>query len=270
LAGSLTQVFFDRYPKQIRFIKTDMETIVPTKIDPAADQPFAEGSFYLASFAIHLEGYDLNRIQLIFPANIFDLDEDIPASATTQKATGSQQAGLNKGAPSSTSTPSTEEPDPGDWGGPPLTASEPASSPSGAAETSSGKILQGAEPAGPPIVLAISDQEKDAEHFAGILASAGYDCRILSFQDEVKELFQQHRILGIFLIMTQVGEKGFAAAIKLQSAGRPLPPIIFAGPEWTKSAVLRAVKYGAKDILIMPASDDEIQDKVSQHIKKAS
>ncbi len=28
LAGSLTQVFLDRYPKPIRFIKTDAETIV--------------------------------------------------------------------------------------------------------------------------------------------------------------------------------------------------------------------------------------------------
>ena len=70
--------------------------------------------------------------------------------------------------------------------------------------------------------------------------------------------------------MAQVGEKGFASAIKLQSAGRPLPPIIFAGPEWTRSAVLRAVKYGAKDILVTPASGDEIQDKVSRHFQKAS
>ena len=86
----------------------------------------------------------------------------------------------------------------------------------------------------------------------------------------VKGLFQRHQILGIFLIMAQVGEKGFAAAIKLQAAGRPLPPIIFAGSKWTRSAVLRAVKYGAKDILILPASGDDIQDKVTRHIKKAS
>ena len=70
--------------------------------------------------------------------------------------------------------------------------------------------------------------------------------------------------------MAQVGEKGFAAAIKLQSAGRLLPPLIFAGPEWTRSAVLRAVKYGAKDILVTPASGDEIQQKASLHLKKAS
>lgn len=265
LAGSLTQVFLDRYPKQIRFIKTNTETIVPTKIDSASVEPFPEGQFYLASFAIHLQGHELNRIQLIFPAEIFDLDHET-----------SEIPGQNKMAAS-------DGPAPGEWGGPPLqeearAKSSPASAnaPKSAQESSSGGGVTSpaaqatAKPTGPPIVLIISDQKSDADPFAKTLAAAGYDCRMLSFQDEVKDLFQQHQILGIFLVMTQVGEKGFAAAIKLQSAGRPLPPIIFAGPEWTKSAVLRAVKYGAKDILVMPASGDEIQDKASQHIKKAS
>ena len=118
--------------------------------------------------------------------------------------------------------------------------------------------------------MIVSDQQNASAPFVDILSSAGYECRVLSFQDEVKELFQQHNILGIFLVMAQVGEKGFAAAIKLQSAGRSLPPIIFAGPEWTRSAVLRAVKYGAKDILMTPASHDEIREKVNRHLKKAS
>ena len=271
LAGSLTQVFLDRYPKQIRFIKTDIETIVPTKIDPASDQPFAEGHFYLASFAIHLEGHDLGRIQFMFPADIFDLDGETPGSATAQSDITPQDTGQAEGTSSSPgSTPAADEPAPGEWGGPPLPQSDSAPSVPASETTTAGTAQQATEATGPPIVLAISDQENDAKPFAEILSSAGYDCRILSFQDEIKELFQQHRILGIFLIMAQVGEKGFAAAIKLQSAGRALPPIIFAGPEWTKSAVLRAVKYGAKDILVMPASGDEIQDKVSQHIKKAS
>lgn len=270
IAGSLTQVFLDRYPKQIRFIKKDIETVVPTKIDSASDQPFSEGRFYLASFAIHLEGHDLNRIQLIFPADIFDLEGEITANANTQSEVAPQEADSSQKTSSPTSPGPADEPAPGAWGGPPLSESDSATSTPASGTTAAGTAQQETEAIGPPIVLIISDQENDAKPFAEILSSAGYDCRILSFQDEIKELFQQHRILGIFLIMAQVGEKGFAAAIKLQSAGRSLPPIIFAGPEWTKSAVLRAVRYGAKDILVMPASGDEIQDKVSQHIKKAS
>jgi chemotaxis protein CheY-P-specific phosphatase CheC len=270
LAGSLTQVFLDRYPKQLRFIRTDIETVVPTKIDPASNEPFTEGSYYLVSFAIQMEGFDLHRIQLIFPADIFDLDHVQPETAQQQaQATDTPQATNQPKAVAA----NAEEPAPGEWGGPPLPGAEKSGTEgsSNAVDTVGGtNRQQTATPAGPPVVLVISDQEQNPAPFAEILSSAGYDCHSLSYQDELKDLFQKHQILGIFLVMAQVGERGFATAIKLQAAGRPLPPIIFAGPEWTKSAVLRAVKYGAKDILVMPASTAEIQDKVSLHIKKAS
>ncbi|MDA3903477.1 MAG: hypothetical protein PF441_08535 [Desulfuromusa sp.] len=268
LSGSLTQIFLDRYPKKLRFIKTDAETIVPTKIDTASDQPFPEGDYYLASFAIQMEGYELHRILLIFPAEIFDLENE-QATESTQDQT----------APSATAAEGTTGPAPGEWGGPPATenTAEPAAATS--TDISTNKETTTAtspasqpmvEPTGSPIVLLISDKKTDADPFVEILSSAKYEYQVLTFQEEVRELFQQHKILGIFLIMAQVGEKGFASAIKLQSAGRPLPPIIFAGSEWTRSAVLRAVKYGAKDILVMPASSDDIQDKVTRYIKKAS
>jgi chemotaxis protein CheY-P-specific phosphatase CheC/CheY-like chemotaxis protein len=254
LAGSLTQVFLDRYPKQLRFVRTESQIIVPTKIDPASDQPFAEDSYYLASFAIGMDGYELHRLLLIFPAELFDLDasaEVAVGSQTTQATTvpdasATDSWGAAQGA--------EQAPAAGQWGGPPA-------GPAAASETA---------PVGPPIVLILSDQQSGAEPFVEILTSASYDCRVLSFQDDIKGLLQQHQVLGIFLVMAQVGEKGFAAAIKLQSAGRALPPLIFAGEEWTRSAVLRAVKYGARDILVIPASTDEIQDKVAQHFQKAS
>ncbi len=277
LSGSLTQVFLDRYPKQLRFVKTDAEVIVPTKIDTDSELPFPEDNYYLATFAIHLEGYELNRILLLFPAAIFDLDNPSTVDETREQiATAS---GSNAPPTSVSSEAEMNQPAPGEWGGPPDTTVKVAEavpvtgSEGGVAE----EAIQAAEaskttpePTGVPIILLITDEKDNANPFVDILSSAGFDCRVLSFQDEIKGLFQKHKILGIFLIMLQVEEKGFAAAIKLQSAGRPLPPIIFAGSEWTRSAVLRAVKYGAKDILIMPASVDEIQDKVALHIKKAS
>jgi len=265
LSGSLTQVFLERYPKKLHFVKTEAETIVPTKLDLASDKPFPENDYYLASFSIEMEGHELNRILLIFPAEVFGLEKQT-ASETSQEsipATAQTTSG-------STAVKDPNEPAPGEWGGPPI-AKEPTAEMSAATEGKAVTTSQpAAEPAGSPIVLLIGDQKTDADPFVEILSSAHYECQVLTFQEEVKELLQQHKILGIVLIMKQIGEKGFAAAIKLQSAGQPLPPIIFAGSEWTRSAVLRAVKYGAKDILVIPASDDEIQDKVTKHFKKAS
>lgn len=264
LAGSLTQVFLDRYPEQLRFIKTDSEIVIPTKIDPAADIPFPDDAYYLASFAIHLEGHELHRMQLLFPASTFNLDSEV----TVDEASGTSRDNASGSAAPTAAT--GQRPAPGEWGGPPAVHDTPAAA-SSAAPSEGAALGSAPDPdERPPLVLLLSDQSEDAAAFEEILTSAGYSCRILGFQEDIKSLFRQHRILGIFLIMAQVGEKGFATAIKLQSSGGPMPPLIFAGPEWTRSAVLRAVKYGARDILVMPASGEEIQEKVELHLLKAS
>lgn len=255
LAGGLTQVFLDRYPKQLRFVRTESKTIVPTKIDMSGDDPFPEGDYYLASFAIAMEGFDLKRLLLLFPAQVFDLNG-------YQQEMAAEQAQPVAATATSASTASSPA-DAGQSANPAVGGTVPAAS---EAAVAAGTPV----PTGPPLVLIISDDSGAAEPFAKILSSANFECKILNFQEDIKVPFQQHRVLGAFLVMSQVNEKGFATAIKLQSAGLPLPPMIFAGPEWTRTTVLRAVKYGAHDILIVPASGDEIQEKISRHFSKAS
>ncbi len=272
ISGSLTQTFLDRYPQQIRFIRTDSEVITPTKMDLDSDQPFPEGTYYLASFDLHMDEFELNRMFLIFPADVFNLEDTLPGPSKAASPAEIPAPGEWGGPPAETAV--ANGPAPGEWGGPPLpvdqtgtTGQQPAphaAAPAGQPQNLSKGINGGSA------VLIISDQQDNAATFVDILSAAGYQCQVLSFQDDIRDKFQQFQVQGIFLVMNQVGEKGFAAAIKLQSAGRPLPPIIFAGPDWTRSAVLRAVKYGAKDILLTPASGEEIKEKISQHLKKAS
>ena len=190
ISGSLTQVFLDRYPKQLRFIKTDTETIVPTKIDPASESPFPEGQYYLATFAIHMEDYELHRLHLLFPAEVFDLD------SSTAEASGQPAAAAAAGAKVEKSAVSSNAPEPGEWGAP---AAADASAPPGEgqpAQAQAGSAATQVEKAtGPPIVLLMSDRQEDTEPFKEILTSAGYECRVMNYQDEVKTLFQQHKIL---------------------------------------------------------------------------
>ncbi|MEZ4485905.1 MAG: hypothetical protein R2864_15530 [Syntrophotaleaceae bacterium] len=40
-----------------------------------------------------------------------------------------------------------------------------------------------------------------------------------------------------------------------------------AGSQWTRSKVLQAVKYGVCDILVTPATADEVLEKVEAHFK---
>ena len=71
----------------------------------------------------------------------------------------------------------------------------------------------------------------------------------------------------VFLIMKEISEQGFGVAIKISSAGRPLP-LIAAGPAWTRTLVIKAVKYGADDILITPSAPEDIREKVEMNLSK--
>ncbi|MCD6580829.1 MAG: hypothetical protein J7K90_03430, partial [Desulfuromusa sp.] len=163
ISGSLTQVFQDRYPKPLRFIKTETETVVPTKIDPASDQPFQEGNYYLASFAIKMEGHELHRLLLIFPAEVFDLENE-PATDDPTQAQAATASGETS-TPSTSAAEGTTEPAPGEWGGPPTAEAETETTAANTAEAGTSKKAAVAttapqpvaEPTGPPIVLLISD-----------------------------------------------------------------------------------------------------------------
>ncbi len=306
LAGGLTQVFSERYPQAPRFVKGENELIVPTKVDPAADQPFPAGDYYLASCAMEMAGYELKRMQLLFPAELFDLypDQSEQASAAAREtAGGSAAGGTAAGGTAAGGTAAGGSAAGGSAAGGTAAGGSAAGGSAAGGSAAGGSAAGGSaaggsvaggsvagdsvagdsvaggsasEPAAAqaasesPVVLIIHEQAAAAEPFTEILTSAGYAVKTLSFQDDIKASYKQHQVIGVFLLMSEVNEKGFATAIKLQSSGQPLPPMIFAGPEWTRSSVLRAVKYGARDILVLPASNDEIQEKVSQHILKAS
>ena len=67
--------------------------------------------------------------------------------------------------------------------------------------------------------------------------------------------------------MENVNEQSFAHMIKVRSEIPAQKPLIVAGPQWTRSDVIKAVRYGANDILLTPATEDEIREKVETNLK---
>ena len=67
--------------------------------------------------------------------------------------------------------------------------------------------------------------------------------------------------------MEEVSEQGFATAIKLGSSGLSVP-LVMAGPAWTRTTVLKAVKYGATDILLTPATATDVQEKLDANLSR--
>ncbi|HEB70844.1 MAG TPA: hypothetical protein ENI88_14690 [Desulfobulbus sp.] len=255
IAGVYTAVFEEQYRKNIGFVKSGLETIVPIKIDPDSDDVLPNTVYYLSAGEMSFNGQELGRLQAVFPAELFELESlaqpAVPAEPEVDKSgVGGQSPGAERSA---SSAPTTRSPDSVNQG----------------AEVQGGGKVSGPADGERTDILLFTDDDNEAESIADILVRDGYSPRILHYRDPVGN-YLSPAISLVFLVMREVNEQGFGMAIKLAGAGLQVP-LIASGPAWTRTTVLKAVKYGASDILITPATTEDVREKLEANlVRKAA
>lgn len=235
IAGVFSATFEEQYRGKIGFVKTAIDPVVPAKIDPDTDDVFPNQGYYLALGQLQYNDKDLGRAHFLVPAQVFELEELFLAAEETADEVPTKTA--------------------------------PAASGSQGMAGESTRLREPAE--GGTDMLVVTDDEREAERLVQVLEGEGYACRILHFKDPVHAVLSA-RTQMVFLVMQEVSEQGFGVAIKISSSGYAVP-LVAAGPAWTRTMVLKAVKYGACDILITPASSGDIREKLAINlVKKAA
>ena len=255
IAGVYTAVFEEQYRKALGFVKTGLETVIPVKIDPDSDDVIPCCIYYLNAGMIHYNDQELGRLQMVFPAALFEL-ESLAASVVEEEptsATGKSAGGDGTGAVNRQNGVDAEAPDParGQQAGQP----------------SVGNVAD--EAGGNTDILLFTDDDAEASSLVSFLSGQGYTARILHYKDAITD-YLTPAVSLVFLVMREVNEQGFGMAIKLGSSGLQVP-LVMAGPAWTRTTVLKAVKYGATDILITPATLEDVVEKLENNlVKKAA
>lgn len=108
-------------------------------------------------------------------------------------------------------------------------------------------------------VLIVSEDSEETAKIVEYLKQRDLSVKVLSPKENVVEHLPG-TVKAVFLVIGDVNEKAFALAIKISSACSL--PLIAAAPGWTRSKVITAVKYGVDDILLTPATSDDIAEKV--------
>jgi ActR/RegA family two-component response regulator len=228
IAGVYTAVFIEHANPKLHFKKTELIPFNPT----GDDIPIPEGVYYTTTGSIVTDGNTLGALSVLIPPDLLGLE----APTTEELET----------------TAETSPTPPEDAGGKPATA----------------KASPAATAAGPPLILVVSETQQAAEFFAQNF-SEQCNCEVtcMHFQGDFQLTARNKNVVGVFLAMREVGERGLASIIKIQSAVGEKTPLIAAGPAWTRQTVLQAVKYGASDILVTPASKQEVLEKIHQHMQ---
>ena len=236
IAGVYTAVFEEQYVESIRFIKKDIEQIVPMKVDIESDKPIPDQLYYMTSVQFAMEGKEYGKLQLLFPAAMLRLESlgikeepAAPEKSSPEKITEITQKGKEseKGAAIAGPASSTPMPD--------------------------------------ADILIVSDSGHDAGKIIEVLEEKGYTHTLISFRDNV------HGCLpgvykAVFLVTGKVDEQAFGLAIKISTACKL--PLIATGSEWTRTKVIKAVKYGVSDILLTPAEKEDIEEKLNNNVVK--
>ncbi|MBC8207787.1 MAG: hypothetical protein H8E79_01290 [Desulfobulbaceae bacterium] len=111
-------------------------------------------------------------------------------------------------------------------------------------------------------ILLVTNNLPEAERIQAALSEYGLTFVTIDFGESIQDALTD-QVRGVLLISEKVSEQTMGVVVKIASA-TPLP-LIAAGPDWTKSKVVKAVKYGVLDILLTPASSEDICAKVETH-----
>lgn len=232
ISGVYSTVFEEQYFKKIRFIKTGLEQVIPAKVEPEGDSPIPDQSYYLTKMDISIGETKLGNVNLLLPLELLQLGGLLISDSEVEEAHQAAQLGGHAGVVEGGSS----------WD-----------------QTSVADV----DSVGTPDILLVSDNIAEGEKISSVLSARGYSVKVVTFKDNI----QTHipgQLKAIYLVMRDVNEQAFGVAIRVSSISTL--PLIAAGPDWTRTKVMKAVKYGVRDILLTPATDQDIQENISNNL----
>ncbi|MBU1416968.1 MAG: hypothetical protein KKD01_08110 [Proteobacteria bacterium] len=233
ISGVYTAVFEEKYPQKCRFIKSDIEKVIPLKVETDSEEPMPDQLYYMDSSRLTIGTREMGKIQMLFPATLLQLEQLGQRVADTyEQGEESGRTGVSAGAGSAAGRPSVRDSN------------------------------YGSEY---PDLLIVSNDKLECAKITAVLDGRNLAYKVLNYKESVTD-YLPGEVRAIFLVMTDVNEKGLGVAIKI--SGVSSLPLIAAGPEWTRTKVIKAVKYGVDDILLTPATPGDIGEKLDSILAK--
>lgn len=229
--GSFNSVFKPKLPNKIHLKLNAPKKFIPGMDEVSEEEPITNDDYVLFRAQLNMDGIEMDRLDILMPLSLAHQIEP----------------------PLAESEPETSEPD----------------------KVSSGDDQQVSEVSGvvsiaDKTVLLLDDDVQARELVRGILAAAGLKVVEASLKDDIRELFDNSDAVVALICVSDTEDRELALCIKVKAMRQDSPlPIIMCAPNWTRTGVLKALKYGAKDILLKACDADELVTKVSRFLKAA-
>lgn len=246
VVGSFNSVFQPAFANKVHLKVVPPKKFIPEETALTDTEPVPDGEYLLFRGRMELSGLEMGNFDLLMPralAELFDPPREEPA-AEEPAAEADEGPAEEAGA------------EPAEAAASPEGGERPA--PAGEGDDAS------------RTVLILEDDAEDRQMVRELLASRGFEPIEAGLDADIREIFSQGRVRLVVLGIHNGDDRDMALCIKIKAIvqGETLP-IIMCAREWTRSAVLKAVKYGARDIIVKPYRVEEVVAKVEKFLNAA-
>jgi len=227
--GSFNAVFKRSLPRKAHLKKLAPKKFIPKQDPVEGAEPAADGDYYLLQAQMSLVGMEMETFDILIPLGLARLFD------IQERAKEAPQGADSEAVPAAASAAETAQ-----------VVSEPAS------------------------VLVLDDNATERQQFQDMLAAAGVSPVAAALNGDLKKLLSHKGLKAILLGVTTANDQELAVCQKITANLKGITiPIIMCAREWTRSAVLKALKHGAGDIMLTPCSPDELASKVHKLVNAA-
>jgi CheY-like chemotaxis protein len=244
--GAFNTVFQGSLPNKVHLKLLSPKKFIPDVDELSDAEPLPEGEYLMFRSKLEMPDQELNYLDVLIPVelgNQFDPPgEEPPAPSAEEEA---DRPALDEGAASA----------------------EP--------ET---KVVEGVAVAvlleagsaedGVDSIVVLGDDHEERSQMVAAAGSSGYQVVEGTLNADIKDLFAGRNVRLVLIGSHDANDHELAVCIKVNAIRQDSPPpIIMSAQRWTRTAVLKALKYGAREIIIKPCSQEELIAKVRRFCK---
>jgi len=248
--GSFNTVFQPTFENKVHLKVAPPRKFIPETTEITDTEPVPDGEYILFRARMEMPGLEMGNFDILIPrglAELFDPPREEPEPAPEETAAGD---GGDRGAAGE--------------------AQDPSGTPTAATADGSDAAASAAAGDDARRVLILEDDEADRQRVRELLAARGFEPVEARLDADIREIFSQGGVRLVVLGIHNNDDRDMSLCIKIKAIaqGESLP-IIMCAREWTRTAVLKAVRYGARDIILKPYQEDEVVTKVERFLTAA-
>lgn len=247
--GAFNTVFQGTLPNKIRLKLLSPKKYIPEIDQLSEEEPLPDGDYLMYRSKLEMPGQEMNYLDVMIPVslgNLYDPPPEAPESIPADEPL--------------VATPGAEVPSGAATDDSPVTAAGDGEAPESTVAVAAGDGIDS--------VIVLENNAEERQQIADLVAFTNYDVAEGTLNADIKELFAGRNVRLVIIGSQDADDRELAVCIKVNAIRQDFPPpIIMSAEYWTRTAVLKALKYGARDIIIKPYDNDDVVAKVKRYCK---